>query len=1036
VGRYVLDGKCRSCGVTSEGNRFVSYLDDYPLSWQHLVEVLPDGVALVDEHGAVRYANERLVAMSGYSLAQLVGQQLAALVPSTDAPAKAVRRRRRSVAATSDERSATERMLVRADEVEVAVTVSLSPLTADDRAWVLVIVRDDSERRMAERLRAEMELRFRLAFEDNMAPMIFTDLEDRVMAANDAFCQMIGFPLDEVIGFDSKPFTFPEDIGITEESLRHSIEEVAEQTRYVKRYRHKNGRLIWVEVSRSPALDDDGRILYFVISERDITDRVNRDMVLRLRSEVNRVALSASTELEFLQQVCDVLVDVGGYALAWVAITPAVDNGGVEIVCAAGATEYLYGPMASWWGTPESGNGIAGQALRTNLSQVVNEPALTAMHEPWRERADQFGFGSWVAIPDEYGSRRAALVVYDHKVMAFDQTTVEGLEEIVRESELAVVHVRSVNETAAALEETTLAMKELHEAEYALGESERRFRLAFEDNMAPMVFSDLEDRAIAVNDAFCRMVGFEREELMGKDSKQFTFPEDVGITEEHHARLSGDGTEQIRYVKRYLRKDGRVIVSEVSRSAARDESGNTLYFVSSERDVTEEHALTEQLSHQALHDPLTGLANRVLFEDRLLQAHARSVRDQGIGAVLLLDLDDFKGVNDTHGHLVGDQLLTGIARRFEMVTRSSDTLCRFGGDEFLYLAEGLDDAEEAEEVARRLLATLEVPFSFDGLHLAQHASIGIVVWDALSTDSAEFVQNADVALYEAKAQQRGGYAVFTPSMHQKAISRFEIVQELRHALQVGELSMHYQPIVDLATTDVVGFEALMRWDHPDRGWVAPSVFIPLAEQSELILELGKFALREAVTAASSWERSGPSEIPAYVSVNLSAHQFRDPGLVAMIEEALATSGLAAERLIIEITERAALIDVNESVSVIQDLDQLGVGIALDDFGTGYSSLSYLALLHPRVIKIDQSFVSPVHGSRRNDTLLETMISLGNKLDMTMLAEGIETSEQLELLRDLGCELGQGFLFSAAVPAKEIAHMLDLAPNNWSIGSAS
>jgi diguanylate cyclase (GGDEF)-like protein/PAS domain S-box-containing protein len=1012
----------------------VSYLDEYPLSWQHLVEVLPDGVALVDEGGDIRYANERLITLSGYSLEQLVGLAVAELVPSGDVPARAARRKRRAVAAATDERSGAERHLVRVDGGDVPVTVSVSPLTIAERAWRLVIIRDDSERRQAERSRAEMELRFRLAFEDNMAPMIFTDLEDRVMAANEAFCHMVGLSLDEVLGFDSKPFTFPEDIGITEESLRHSIHEVAEQTRYVKRYMHKNGRLIWVEVSRSPALDDEGRILYFVISERDITDRVNRDMVLRLRSEVNRVALSASTELEFLQQVCDVLVGVGGYALAWIAIIPLIDNGGAEIVCAAGATDYLYGDRAAWWGTPESGRGIVGRALHTSVTEVVNDPANTKMNEPWRERAEQFKFRSWVAIPDRYGTRRAALLVHDYKPFAFDQTTVEGLEEIVRESELAVVHVRSVNQTAAALEETTLAIKELHDAEHALGESELRFRLAFEDNMAPMVFSDLEDRAIAVNDAFCRMVGFEREELLGHDSKQFTFPEDIGITEEHHARLSGDGTEQIRYVKRYLRKDGRVIVSEVSRSAARDESGNTLYFVSSERDITEERALTDQLSHQALHDPLTGLANRVLFDDRLLQAHARCVRDQGIGAVLLLDLDDFKGVNDTHGHLVGDQLLMGIARRFEMVTRSSDTLCRFGGDEFLYLAEGLDSADEAEEVARRLLATLDVPFSFDGLHLAQHASIGIVVWDALSTDSAEFVQNADVALYEAKALKRGGYAVFTPSMHQKAISRFEIVQELRHALQVGELSMHYQPIVDLATTDVVGFEALMRWDHPERGWVAPGIFIPLAEQSELILELGKFALREAVNAASTWEPSGPGEHLAYVSVNLSAHQFRDPGLVAIIEEALATSGLAPDRLVIEITERAALIDVNESVSVIQHLDRLGIGIALDDFGTGYSSLSYLALLHPRVIKIDQSFVSPVDGRRSSDTLLETMISLGNKLDMTMLAEGIETVEQLELLRDLGCELGQGFLFSAAVPAKEIAHMIDLAPSNWSMGS--
>jgi diguanylate cyclase (GGDEF)-like protein/PAS domain S-box-containing protein len=557
----------------------------------------------------------------------------------------------------------------------------------------------------------------------------------------------------------------------------------------------------------------------------------------------------------------------------------------------------------------------------------------------------------------------------------------------------------------------------------ALTEAEERFRLAFEDNMAPMIFSDLEDRAIAVNDAFCQMVGFTREELLGHDSTQFTYPEDIGITEESHPRLVSGEIDQVRYVKRYLRKDGRVVVSEVSRSAARDATGKVLYFVASERDITEERTLAIQLSHQALHDPLTGLANRTLFEDRLTQAHARVARQGGMGAVLLLDLDDFKGVNDTHGHLVGDQLLVGIARRLELVTRSSDTLCRFGGDEFLYLAEGLTSTAEAEQVARRLLDVIAEPFIFGGLHLDQHASLGVVIWDGTSADSSEIIQNADVAQYEAKRHHKGSYAIFTPNMHRQAANRFALAQELRLALHSGELSMHYQPIVELSTTEVVGFEALMRWNHPERGWVPPSVFIPLAEMSTLIVELGSFALREAVNAASGWEPTRGGTSRPFVTVNLSAHQFREAGLVSMIEEALAWSALAPDRLVIEITEGVALLDIAETISVIERLNRLGISIALDDFGTGFSSLSYLAALDPRIIKIDQSFVRPNHESARNDTLLETIIALGNRLEVTMLAEGIETQAQLDLLRRLGCELGQGFLFSPAVPADEAAAMV-------------
>jgi EAL domain-containing protein (putative c-di-GMP-specific phosphodiesterase class I) len=330
--------------------------------------------------------------------------------------------------------------------------------------------------------------------------------------------------------------------------------------------------------------------------------------------------------------------------------------------------------------------------------------------------------------------------------------------------------------------------------------------------------------------------------------------------------------------------------------------------------------------------------------------------------------------------------------------------------------------EEAEEVATRLLDVLAEPFLFNGLSFDQHASVGIIVWDETCDDSAELIQKADVALYEAKRLNRGRFSLFTPSMHQEAVSHFELVQQLRRALQIGDLSMHYQPIVNLDTLDIMGFEALMRWRHPERGWVPPDVFIPLAEKSDLILELGAFALTEAVEAASSWCVAPGSPLP-YVAVNLSAHQFHDPDLIGMVEAALAKSGLAPERLVLEITESAMLLNVNETLHVMERLNAMGVGFALDDFGTGYSSLSYLALLRPTIIKIDRSFVSPVEDNDRNDTLLEAIVSLGQKLGMTMSAEGIETEAQLERLHRLGCDYGQGFFWSTAVPGDEVYRML-------------
>ncbi|MFZ2058737.1 MAG: PAS domain S-box protein [Acidimicrobiales bacterium] len=469
--------------------------------------------------------------------------------------------------------------------------------------------------------------------------------------------------------------------------------------------------------------------------------------------------------------------------------------------------------------------------------------------------------------------------------------------------------------------ELNAVASELAAAE-ALANSEQRFRLAFESNMAGMVFVDLQDGVLAVNDAFCQMIGRSREEIVGKNIASFTHPEDRGITEEAHRRLISGEVDQVSYVKRDLHKDGRVIDLEVLKSSARDASGSRLYFVISVRDITEERALSAQLTHQALHDSLTGLANRALFEDRLSQAYARAARQANRGAVILMDIDDFKGVNDSLGHLGGDHLLVALARRLEKVSRSSDTLCRFGGDEFLYLAEGLTSPAQADQVAKRILGVLDEPFLLAGSQLELHASAGVVVFDGTRNDWSELLQDADVALYEAKRQGKGRHVLYTSSMRRRAVSRFALVQELGQSLQSGELSMHYQPIVDLTTKEVVGFEALMRWQHPERGLVPPDVFIPLAEQSALIFRLGAFALGQAIAEAASWEPIGAQAGPPYVTVNLSARQFHDPDLVSTIKGLLTASGLAPERLMLEITESVALTDVAGTMSVIKHLDRL------------------------------------------------------------------------------------------------------------------
>jgi diguanylate cyclase (GGDEF)-like protein/PAS domain S-box-containing protein len=779
---------------------------------------------------------------------------------------------------------------------------------------------------------------------------------------------------------------------------------------------------LWLTVDTHP-INSKGKLQGVIAIFNDISSQIMERRLLRLLTEVNRVVMVATDEADSLQQLCRAIVEEGAYALAWIGVTSNDVEGDIDIVCAVGEVDYLYDGIVSWSASKETGLGPVGTALRKGVTQVVNDLPNDSLFQPWRDRASRFKLNSCIAIPFSPGTKRAVLAIYDRHIMAFDDSTVRQFDDIAKEVEFSVAHVHSVQKTEATLERAVAAVSAMNAAEV-------RFRLAFEDNMAPMVLTDLEDRVIDVNDAFCEMLGRTKLEVLGHDSTLLTFPEDIGISEEAHRRLTSGEFEQIRYVKRYLHKDGRAVVVEVSKSPARDPDGHALYFVISERDITEEQALKTQLLHQAFYDTLTGLANRALFDDRLRQAHEQVIRRGALGAVLFLDLDNFKAVNDAYGHVVGDELLTSIARRLEHVTRTSDTLCRFGGDQFLYLTVGVRSVEEAEEVARRLLDALIEPFPIAGSLLQLPASVGVVVWDKSSSGPAEIIQQADVALYEAKRRGPGHHTVFTPSMQQEAVSRFTLVQELRRALQGNEISMHYQPIVDLASNVIVGFEALMRWQHPERGWIAPGEFIPIAENSDLIFDLGSFALSEAVAAASTWTSpNGRFEKP-YVTVNASARQFHDPRLVKVVEETLAAGGLESGRLIIEITESIALLDAAETLGTIEDLNHLGVGIALDDFGTGFSSLSYLASINPRIIKIDQSFVSPSAASAKNDMLLETIISLGNKLNMTMLAEGVETRGQLERLHQLGCKLGQGYLFSPAVPADAVAALLDRTANDW------
>jgi len=441
-----------------------------------------------------------------------------------------------------------------------------------------------------------------------------------------------------------------------------------------------------------------------------------------------------------------------------------------------------------------------------------------------------------------------------------------------------------------------------------------------------------------------------------------------------------------------------------------------------EKSLAQVTELKERLRHQAFHDSLTGLANRVLFTDRVRHALDRSRRTSHPTSVLFVDLDDFKTVNDSLGHAAGDALLCDVARRLQQAVRPEDTVARLGGDEFAVLLEETA-LDEARVVAGRVLAALDEPSTIEGSQVAVHASVGVSIGSG-PDDADELMRNADVAMYEAKQSGKGRFAVFEASMHEAAIERLQLTGDVRAAIDRHEFFLQYQPIFSLRDGSFVGVESLVRWNHPDRGIVRPDAFIPLAEETGLIHPIGRWVLDSACRQAYAWGIEHGRRDQMMVSINVSAKELQQPDLVDQISRALARSRLPASAVVIEITESVLLADAEGSLRRLRELKELGVRIALDDFGTGFSSLSYVQRLPIDILKIDKMFVRGVGGSIEDEALARAIIKLGQTFGLEVIAEGIENAQQVDRLRRLGCDYGQGFHLARPLDANGIGALLD------------
>ncbi len=489
-------------------------------------------------------------------------------------------------------------------------------------------------------------------------------------------------------------------------------------------------------------------------------------------------------------------------------------------------------------------------------------------------------------------------------------------------------------------------------------------------------------------------------------------PLDIGrVRAEVGEHLMGH-TAQLQTEHRMRHDDGTYRWVLTRGLAVRDVKGRAVRAAGSQTDVTQRKAAEDRLLHDAFHDALTGLPNRTLLLDRLERSMVRMARrPEHRFAVLFLDLDGFKVVNDSLGHQTGDQLLIDLSRRLETCLRQGDTIARLGGDEFVVLIDDIEDVKDVLDLASRALQELERPFSLNGIDLVTTASIGVALSGPGYSSAETLLRDADIAMYQAKSRGKAGYVVFDEAMHTSAMTRIKLEADLRQAAIRREFELHYQPIVSLQTGRIAGFEALLRWNNPERGTVPPDQFIPVAEETKLILPLGLWVLREAAEQLRRWQLTFRTKPQLKMSVNLSCRQFFQSDLVYQIERILLETGLDGGSLRLEITESAIMDQVETALAALARLKALGIRLAIDDFGKGYSSLSYLHQFPCDVLKIDRGFIARMGAHGENSEIVRTIVALAEGLGLEVVAEGIETPYQLTHLRNLGCQYGQGYLFS-------------------------
>lgn len=946
---------------------------------------------------------------------------------------------------------------------------------------IVSVIRDITDHAAREQAAHIAERRYHALFENAVEGIYVSSAEGCFLDVNPAFARILGYAgPDEVIEAITDIATQIYVEPATRAAIRHMLDNQGYISDYECRVRCKDGSVIWVSENSSAVRDDIGGLLYYEGTFVNITARKEAELALQQSEEKYRTLVDHSQDGVFVTHqgryayVNRAYADMLGYTVAELTGMPFLDaiapedrkmtlelwerrragqwetgayeihllhkDGATRVIASVRAGPITYmGEMASIGTvrdmTAERRTQLALRAAESKYRSIFENSVVGIYQSTPQGRfidanpamARIFGYDSSAGLINDLDDIRQLYANPEQRNMLLADLerkgSVTGLEyEVQRKdgrriwvSQSARV-VRDENGEVAYYEGTIQDITGRRLAEIAQRRSEEQYRTLV-DHSQVGVFINQDGHYIYVNQALSRMLGYTEQELTGMSYRDIFAPESVADADDRFERRQRGEAVPNDYEVTLLHKDQHTRVIATISIGVIEQDGKK-FMSGTIRDITQQKNVEAQLRHNATHDPLTNLPNRTLFIRRLEQAMV-TTRESGLPtyAVLFLDLDGFKVVNDSLGHAAGDQLLIQIAERLQRCVGPRDILARHGGDEFTLLVDLKLGNTPPTETAERLLAEFTQPFRLGENEIFTNASIGIAPGEPYYRTTDEVLRDADTAMYRAKAVGKAGYVVFDTAMHADVRNRLELETDLRLALDNGEFRVFYQPIVHLETRTLAGFEALVRWQHPVRGLLLPDQFLSVANETGLIMPLGWWVLEEACRTLRAWQDRHPGAGELTLSVNIAHKQFAYYGLPQKILSALSRTGLAARNLHLEITETVLVENQHAAEQMLQTLRALGIAINLDDFGTGYSSLSYLRDLSLDTLKIDRSFVTDVDRNATHQAIVQTIISLARQLGMGIIAEGIETKAQADTLTAIGCPQAQGNFFSGPLPAE-------------------